>query len=52
LQGLIADFHRELNNYIWNDKKSNVPIDNYNHALDALRYGYDELTQDTEFYFV
>jgi phage terminase large subunit len=47
-----TEMHRELNNYIWNDKKSNTPIDNYNHAIDALRYGYDELTQDTEFYFV
>lgn len=30
---------RELNNYIWLvDKKSGVAIDNYNHALDAIRY--------------
>lgn len=29
---------RELNNYIWNDKKSGTPIDDYNHALDPLRY--------------
>tara|TARA_R110001632_G_scaffold47852_1_gene120994 strand:- start:4846 stop:6054 length:1209 start_codon:yes stop_codon:yes gene_type:complete len=47
-----ADMHRELNNYVWNDKKSNTPIDNYNHAIDALRYGYDELTKDTSFFFL
>jgi len=29
---------KEFNNYIWNDKKSNVPVDNYNHIIDAIRY--------------
>ena len=29
---------KELNNYAWDDKKSNKPIDAYNHLLDALRY--------------
>ena len=29
---------KELNNYIWLDRKSNTPIDKYNHALDSLRY--------------
>lgn len=29
---------KELNNYKWNDKKSGIPIDNYNHLLDSLRY--------------
>lgn len=47
-----ADMHRELNNYVWNDKKSNTPIDNYNHAIDALRYGHDELTYKDDFYFI
>lgn len=28
---------KELNNYIWLDRKSNTPIDKYNHALDSLR---------------
>tara|TARA_R110001592_G_scaffold76159_5_gene230064 strand:- start:130 stop:1338 length:1209 start_codon:yes stop_codon:yes gene_type:complete len=51
-QQVDADMHRELNNYVWNDKKSNTPIDNYNHAIDALRYGYDELTKDTSFFFL
>ena len=34
---------RELNNYVWNDKKSNVPCDNYNHLIDAVRYAHDRL---------
>lgn len=29
---------KELNNYVWNDKKSEVPIDKHNHLIDALRY--------------
>lgn len=29
---------RELNNYSWSDKKSGVTIDNFNHAIDAIRY--------------
>lgn len=29
---------KELNNYSWLEKKSNTPIDNYNHAIDAIRY--------------
>lgn len=29
---------KELNNYVWHDKKSDTPIDNFNHAIDAARY--------------
>jgi phage terminase large subunit len=29
---------KELNNYVWHDKKSKTPIDAFNHLLDALRY--------------
>jgi phage terminase large subunit len=29
---------KELNNYVWHDKKSETPIDNYNHILDAISY--------------
>jgi phage terminase large subunit len=35
----------ELNNYTWADKKSDTPIDDYNHAIDAIRYGYQGLTR-------
>jgi len=30
----------ELDNYVWADKKSDTPIDQYNHSLDAGRYGF------------
>ena len=29
---------RELRNYQWHDKKAGVPVDAFNHALDAVRY--------------
>jgi len=29
---------KELNNYCWSDRKSDTPIDMYNHGIDALRY--------------
>lgn len=29
---------KELNNYVWHDKKSRTPIDNWNHSLDAIGY--------------
>jgi len=29
---------KELNNYVWDDKKSEKPIDAYNHLLDGIRY--------------
>jgi phage terminase large subunit len=33
-----VDLIKEFNNYCWLEKKSNTPIDSYNHALDAIRY--------------
>lgn len=33
----------ELNNYVWNDKKASIPIDKFNHAMDAMRYGFRRL---------
>lgn len=29
---------KELNNYSWLERKSNTPIDDHNHAIDAARY--------------
>jgi phage terminase large subunit len=29
---------KELDNYIWSDKKAGIPIGEYNHLIDALRY--------------
>lgn len=39
---------KELNNYIWMDKKSNTPIDDWNHCIDAVRYAvYFQLLNPT-----
>lgn len=35
---------KELNNYVWDDKKSEVPIDDFNHILDGLRYATRDLS--------
>jgi phage terminase large subunit len=29
---------KELNNYCWSDKKGEIPIDDFNHGIDAIRY--------------
>lgn len=36
---------RELNNYVWNDKKSGIPVDSFNHLCDAFRYGFDRMNR-------
>jgi len=38
---------KELNNYVWHDKKSATPIDAYNHLLDAVRYVAYPLIKNT-----
>jgi len=42
---------KELNNYSWSNKRANIPNDNYNHLIDAVRYGFIELSTKNEFYF-
>jgi phage terminase large subunit len=32
------NLQKELNNYAWDDKKAGIPIDEYNHLIDAIRY--------------
>jgi phage terminase large subunit len=41
--GSSPNLKTELNNYIWNDKKSGIPIDKFNHLIDPLRYAFDRL---------
>jgi phage terminase large subunit len=35
---------KELNNYIWNDQKSGVPIGDFDHLISGLRYIWMEFT--------
>jgi len=34
------DIENEMNNYIWAEKRSETPIDKFNHAIDGIRYAY------------
>ncbi|MDC3237445.1 phage terminase large subunit [bacterium] len=36
---------KELNNYIWVDRRGGVPIDKWNHLLDATRYYVSKITR-------
>ena len=36
---------KELNNYIWVDRRGGVPIDKWNHLLDATRYYVSKVTR-------
>lgn len=33
---------KEFNNYVWNDKKAGIPIDDFDHLIDAGRYRFME----------
>ncbi len=33
---------KELDKYIWNDKKAGIPIDGFNHLIDGIRYRFQE----------
>ena len=36
---------KELNNYIWMDNKAGIPVDAWNHLIDAIRYYFMNLNQ-------
>lgn len=38
---------KELRNYKWNDKKAGIPVDDNNHAIDPIRYGFRKLAGKT-----
>jgi phage terminase large subunit len=40
-----SNTRKEISNYCWSDKKAGIPIDDYNHILDPIRYTLKELTQ-------
>lgn len=35
----------ELNNYRWSDRRAGIVVDDYNHLIDAARYGFDFLNR-------
>jgi phage terminase large subunit len=34
---------KELNNYIWDDKKAGIPIGDFDHLISGIRYGWMEM---------
>ena len=36
---------RELNRYIWNDKKAGIPLKGNDHIIDGARYGFQYLNK-------
>ena len=38
----------ELSNYVWNDKKAGVPVDAFNHIIDAVRYSVVYLANEVK----
>lgn len=43
---------KELNNYLWNDKKAGIPIDAFNHLIDCLRYAFMTFTNPEPEYYI
>lgn len=39
---------KELRKYAWNNKRAGIPIDDYNHAIDSIRYAYYEMVNGVE----
>jgi phage terminase large subunit len=40
-----TNLRKELSNYVWNDKKASIPVDAFNHLIDAVRYAFDYLAR-------
>ena len=51
-----VNFLTEISNYTWDvdkfGKKLNVPIDDFNHLMDAMRYGMEDFIRGETFSFV
>lgn len=43
---------KEFNNYIWSDRRSDTPRDDFNHTIDAIRYAFDKLSNSNHFWHV
>jgi phage terminase large subunit len=39
---------KELSNYCWSDKKAGIPIDDYNHLIDPIRYSLQSMTRTVQ----
>ena len=39
-----TDLSKEMNNYLWDDRRAGIPIDGFDHLIDAGRYRFMETT--------
>lgn len=46
------NLQKELNNYVWSDKKAGIPVDAFNHLIDAGRYYFMFQKQKTPTFFL
>ena len=46
------NFMMELENYIWDPKKANTPMDEFNHLMDALRYAMEYIPSNSPYHYV
>jgi phage terminase large subunit len=50
-----VNFLTEISNYTWGEdkfgKRLNVPIDDFNHLMDAMRYGMEDFIKGKSFSF-
>lgn len=46
-----SNIKKEFSNWRWHDKKSETPIDKWNHTIDAIFYGYNEFHYQQPMYF-
>jgi len=50
-----VNFITEISNYTWDEdkfgKKTNRPIDDFNHLMDAMRYGLEDFSKGESFSF-
>ena len=43
------NLEKEFQNYLWSDKKAGVPVDEFNHLIDGIRYYYMEVNKPNYF---
>jgi phage terminase large subunit len=43
-----TNLKKEISNYCWSDKKAGIPIDDYNHLIDPIRYSLQSMTRTVQ----
>jgi phage terminase large subunit len=43
-----TNLKKELSNYCWSDKRAGIPIDDYNHLIDPIRYSLQSMTRTVQ----